>query len=56
MFIYTIIDNKTNREYYISSFCEVPLDVVWASQKNWWNKGASLTIKDEKGNAQTFNK
>ena len=54
--IYTLYDHKTNRSYEVSTFFAVNLDIVWASQSNWFSKGSKVTIADENGKSKIFKK
>lgn len=54
--IYYITSNLNLRVYEVKSMCEVPLDVVWKSQRNLFSKGTLVTIVDENGNSKRFQK
>lgn len=55
--IYYITSNlNIFRVYQVETMYEVPLDVVWASQRNLFVKGTIVTIMDENGNSKRFQK
>ena len=54
--VYYITSNLNLRTYQVESMYEVPLDVVWASQRNLFSKGTLVTIMDENGNSKRFQK
>ena len=53
---YYITSNLNLRVYEVESMCEVPLDIVWKSQRNLFSKGTLVTIVDENGNSKRFQK
>lgn len=44
------------RSYEVNSAFEVDLDVIWASQRNFFLLGSTVTITDENGNSKTYTK
>ena len=56
MAIFTIKDNKTNREYNVIARNSNSFDNVWLAQKHWFRAGSKITITNQYGESRTYTK
>lgn len=48
------IGTYKGNNYEIECWAGTPLDLIWASQKEWFLPGSEVTITDNHGNSKTF--
>lgn len=53
---FEICDLHTDRTYEVLGEDHHTLDIVWSSQKNWFQSGALVKITDENGESKVFEK
>lgn len=53
---YRVRNESNGHSYELESAFDVPLEMVWNSQKSWFPAGSTVTILDVVGNSQTFTK